>query len=78
MSMPEKIKRTIKKYGDYVDLFKNCTKEEIAKIINKYGDYMGVLKNGTQEEQDKVSHCINDLITAKQEYVFDKHNKERV
>lgn len=52
--------------------------EEIVKIINKYGDYMGVLKNGTQEEQDKVSHCINDLITAKQEYVFDKHNKERV
>ena len=39
--------------------------EEIAKIINKYGDYIGVLKNGTQEEQDKVSHCINDLITAK-------------
>lgn len=52
--------------------------EEVAKIINKYGDYMGVLKNGTQEEQDKVSHCINDLITDKQEYVFDKHNKERV
>ena len=39
---------------------------------------MGVLKNGTQEEQDKVSHCINDLITAKQEYVFDKYNKKRV
>ena len=52
--------------------------QEIAKINNKYRDYMRVIKNGTQEEQDKVSHCVNDLITAKQEYVLDKHNKERV
>ena len=35
MSMPEKIKRTIKKYGDYVDLFKSGTKEEI-ELVNSY------------------------------------------
>ena len=35
MSMPEKIKRIIRKYGDYVDLFKHGTKEEI-KLVNSY------------------------------------------
>ncbi|WP_155728826.1 hypothetical protein [Ligilactobacillus aviarius] len=47
MSMPEKIKRTIKKYDDYVDLFKNGTKEEI-ELVNSY---MGNIIHEMQERR---------------------------
>lgn len=38
VKMPEKIKETIKKYGDYVDLFEHGTEKEI-KLVNNYMGY---------------------------------------
>lgn len=59
MSMPEKIKRTIKKYGDYVDLFKNGTKEEI-ELVNSY---MGNIIHEMQERRkcDQEWKCQKKL-----------------
>lgn len=44
--MPLNIKRIIKKYGDYVDLFKHGTKEEI-ELVNNY------MRNAVREMQEK-------------------------
>lgn len=45
-AMPLNIKRIIKKYGDYIDLFEHGTKEEIELVNN----YMG---NTVREMQEK-------------------------
>lgn len=46
VKMPEKIKKTIKKYGDYVDLFEHGTKKEIELVNN----YMGNAIHEMQEQ----------------------------
>lgn len=45
-AMPLNIKKIIKKYGDYVDLFEHGTEEEIELVNN----YMG---NTIREMQEK-------------------------
>lgn len=47
VKMSEKIKKTIKKYGDYVDLFKHGTEKEIELVNN----YMGNAIHEMQEHR---------------------------
>lgn len=47
VKMPEKIKKIVKKYDDYVDLFEHGTEKEI-ELVN---DYMGNVIHEMQEHR---------------------------